>query len=142
MILINELLAVYLAATINKNEPDAQHLISPQPQVYQAPTPTPGYSTSLASYYDQSVCVGRVYGKNCKTANGEVFNKDDFTVAHKSFSFGTRVEFRLGNHSVVCRINDRGPFVGTREFDLSYGCANAIGLNKRGVAKVQWRLVN
>jgi rare lipoprotein A len=38
---------------------------------------------------------------------------------------------------VDVRINDRGPFIGERELDLSYGAAKAIGLVSPGVANVE-----
>ena len=64
-----------------------------------------------------------------RTANGERFDQDALTAAHKTLPFGTRV--RVINHatgrSVVVRINDRGPFVGGRSIDLSRGAARAVG---------------
>ena len=70
------------------------------------------------------------YGSGHRTANGERFNPNGLTAAHRSLPFGTRV--RVTNHangrSVVVRINDRGPFVGGRVIDLARGSARAIGL--------------
>jgi rare lipoprotein A len=43
----------------------------------------------------------------------------------------------LNVRSVVVRINDRGPYVGGRIIELSYGAARAVGLHDSGVAKVQ-----
>ena len=69
------------------------------------------------------------------TANGERYDMHGLTAAHKTLPFGTklRVCFR---DCVVVRINDRGPYIGPRELDLSYGAAKAIGLIGPGVAPV------
>lgn len=61
------------------------------------------------------------------TANGEHFNPDGMTAAHRSLPFGTKVKFTYKGKSVIVRINDRGPFVGGREYDLSRGAANRLG---------------
>lgn len=70
------------------------------------------------------------------TANGERFNPLGLTAAHKSLPFGTIVRFTNPENgtSVIVRINDRGPFIAGREFDLSLGSARALGIEQRGVA--------
>ena len=71
-----------------------------------------------------------------QTANGERFNTNDLTAAHKTLPFGTKVKVtneRTGQ-SVVVRINDRGPYAKDRVIDLSKASAEAIGIS--GVAKV------
>lgn len=76
------------------------------------------------------------YQHGRRTANGEAFNPNGLTAAHRSLPFGSRVRVvneRTGR-SVVVRINDRGPFIGGRIIDLARGSARAIGL--AGVAKV------
>ncbi len=69
------------------------------------------------------------------TANGERYNPMGHTVAHKSLPFGTMVRFTNPEtgESVVARVNDRGPFIKGREFDLSLGSARAVGMERRGV---------
>ncbi len=71
------------------------------------------------------------YGSGKKTANGERFNPNGYTAAHRSLPFGTRVRVtnRANGRSVVVRINDRGPFVGGRVIDLARGSARAIGMS-------------
>jgi len=83
----------------------------------------------MASYYKS----GR------KTANGEKFNPNGYTAAHRSLKFGTKVRVtNLRNgRSVIVRINDRGPFIRGRIIDLAYGAAKAVGLHSSGVAKVR-----
>ncbi len=70
------------------------------------------------------------------TANGERFNTNDMTAAHKTLPFGTKV--RVTNtktgQSVVVRINDRGPYAHGRVIDLSKASARPIGVD--GVAPV------
>ena len=84
--------------------------------------------TMLASWYG-SYFHGRT------TANGETYNMYGITAAHKTLPFGT--ELRVCYQGCVdVRINDRGPYIGARELDLSYGAAKAIGLVEPGVATV------
>lgn len=61
-----------------------------------------------------------------------------YTCAHKEYPFGTRLRVTnvSNNRSVVCVVNDRGPFVEGRDIDLSYACAKKIGLIGPGTGKV------
>jgi rare lipoprotein A len=70
------------------------------------------------------------------TASGELFDADALTMAHPTLPFGTQVRVtNLRNgRSVVVRVNDRGPFVGSRIADLSHAAAAAIGMVRRGIA--------
>lgn len=79
-----------------------------------------------------------------KTANGERFNMNALTVAHKTLPFGTKVEFTCSStgKKVVARVNDRGPYVHGRTFDLSYQAAKTLGIIDRGVAKVTYRILD
>ncbi|MFP4306131.1 MAG: septal ring lytic transglycosylase RlpA family protein [Desulfococcaceae bacterium] len=85
-----------------------------------------------ASYYANSL-----HGR--KTASGEMYDRNQFTAAHRKFDFGTRVRVTnlLNRQTVQVTINDRGPFVHSREIDLSYAAARELGLVKRGVAPVR-----
>lgn len=91
----------------------------------------------LASWYGPNF-VGR------PTANGEVFDPEQLTAAHKSLPFGTRVRVvNLENgRSVVVRINDRGPFKPGRIIDLSRAAARRIGMIGSGVAEVRVEAVD
>lgn len=68
------------------------------------------------------------------TANGERFDMNELTAAHKTLPFGTHVE--VESHStgkkVMVRINDRGPFVGGRIIDLSKAAAQQLGIVDNG----------
>lgn len=84
------------------------------------------------------------YKSGKQTANGERFNPNELTAAHRNLPFGTRVLVtNLGNgKSVVVRINDRGPFINGRVIDLSLGAAKLVGLNRSGVAKIRYSVLN
>ena len=73
-----------------------------------------------------------------RTANGEIFNTNALTAAHRSLPFGTRV--KVTNHrtgrSTVVRINDRGPYARGRIIDLSRASAEAIGLSGVGTVSL------
>ncbi len=90
------------------------------------------YQSGKASWYG-----GGFHGR--KTANGETYNMNALTAAHRSLPFGTlvRVTNTRSGSSVVVRINDRGPFVGGRIIDLSRAAASQIGLTSSGVASVK-----
>lgn len=64
-----------------------------------------------------------------KTANGEQFDMNGFTAAHRSLPFGTivRVTDVTTNKSVLVCINDRGPFIRSKVIDLSKKAAQTIG---------------
>jgi rare lipoprotein A len=76
------------------------------------------------------------YHEGKRTANGERFEPDGLSAAHKSLPFGTivRVKHQRTGRSIEIRINDRGPFVPGRIIDLSRGAARLIGIN--GLAPV------
>ena len=75
------------------------------------------------------------------TANGERFNQQSLTAAHKTLPFGTRLRVCFKRCAVV-RVNDRGPYIHGRNLDLSKGAADAIGLTGSGVGRVQVTRLN
>lgn len=93
---------------------------------------TPLYDEEgLASWYGP-----RFHGR--LTANGEKFNQNAMTAAHRKFPLGSKVEVtNLDNgKSVIVRINDRGPYSGKRIIDLSKAAAAELDMLHDGVAKV------
>ncbi len=90
-----------------------------------------------ASWY-----AGKFQGR--LTANGEVFDTNRLTAAHRTLPFGTlvRVTNPANNRSVVVRINDRGPFIEGRVIDLSRAAAESIGVVAAGVAEVDLEVVH
>jgi rare lipoprotein A len=87
--------------------------------------------TMNASWYQ----MGKV------TANGERFNPDGMTAAHKTLPFGTKLHLTHNGRTVIVRINDRGPFIRGRQLDLSRGAARKLGCIERGTCKVIYRVV-
>jgi len=73
-----------------------------------------------------------------RTANGERYDQNELTAAHKTLPFGTvvRVRSEVNGKEVDVRINDRGPFVAGRVIDLSQAAAKALGMLQLGVKKV------
>ncbi len=92
--------------------------------------------TGLASFYGDKF-NGR------KTANGEIFNKNDLTAAHRTLPFNTKLRVtNLKNKKVVyVRVNDRGPYVKGRIIDLSEAAGKKIGLDVTGTAKVRLEIL-
>jgi len=62
-----------------------------------------------------------------KTASGERFNKNALTAAHRSYPFGTKLRLTYKGKSVIVRINDRGPFIKSRQLDMSQAAARKLG---------------
>ncbi len=86
--------------------------------------------------------VASFYGAELEgrpTANGEIFEPDGATAAHRTLPLGSviRVTNLRNGKSVVVRVNDRGPFVGDRILDLSHGAAKEIKMAKRGTTRVR-----
>ncbi len=74
-----------------------------------------------------------------KTANGERFNMYQMTAAHKSLPLGTivRVTNPANGKTVKVRINDRGPYYAGRVIDLSAAAARALGISRKGTARLR-----
>lgn len=86
------------------------------------------------------------YGPNFHgklTANGERYNMNDYTAAHKTLPFNTMVQVDNveNGKSVVVRINDRGPYVNNRIIDLSRKAAQRIDMIGSGTASVRLQVV-
>jgi rare lipoprotein A len=88
--------------------------------------------TGVASWYGEPY-----HGR--RAANGEVYDMEGMTAAHRTFAFETwvRVENLANGRSAVVRITDRGPFVSSRIIDLSRAAARAIDMIGPGTAKVR-----
>src|SRR5580692_8978838 len=95
-----------------------------RPQVHK----TKPYQIGTASWY------GEIFeGKT--TASGEPYEMHDMTAAHLTLPMGSYVKVtNLRNgRTVVVRVNDRGPIVPGRIIDLSYGAAQALQFQSRGL---------
>jgi rare lipoprotein A len=91
--------------------------------------------TGMASYYG-SAFHGR------RTANGEIYDMASFTAAHPTMPLPSyaRVTNMRNGHSMIVRVNDRGPFHSERIMDVSARVAEALGFKGQGTApvKVEW----
>jgi len=98
---------------------------------YAAATPI-WSETGMASWY------GTVY-QHRKAANGEVYEQDGMTAAHRTLPLNSivRVTNLKNGKSAVLRITDRGPFVTDRVIDLSVGAAKALDIWRPGTAPVR-----
>src|SRR6478736_8164673 len=122
--------------------------LPPPPTLEVAPTPAPPSSapaadsrptappvfveTGLASWY------GPPY-HNRRGSNGEIYNMNALTAAHRTLPLGSRVRvtnIKTGRSAVV-RITDRGPFIPGRVIDLSLAAAKAVDVWRAGVAMVR-----
>lgn len=90
------------------------------------------HERTIASYYHDKF-NGR------KTASGSIFSNKNYTAAHKTLPFGTKVRVtNLKNgKEVVVVINDRGPFIKGRKIDLSKRAFKDIAEVKKGTAIVR-----
>jgi len=91
--------------------------------------------------YDE-VGIASWYGKQFHgklTANGETYNMNALTAAHKTLAMPTFVKVtNLSNkRSIIVRVNDRGPFVGDRIIDMSRRAAQVLGFSEQGTTRVR-----
>ena len=93
--------------------------------------------TGIASWYGP-----KFHGK--LTANGEIYNQNALTAAHKTLPLPSSVKVTnlKNNKSLILRINDRGPFVGDRIIDLSYKSAQLLGIIEKGTGKVRVEIID
>jgi rare lipoprotein A len=89
-------------------------------------------TTGLASWYGDAF-----HGR--RTANGEVYDKNSITAAHPTMPLPSyaRVTNLRNNHSIIVRVNDRGPYHGGRVMDLSARAAEALDYKRVGTAKIK-----
>lgn len=98
------------------------------------------YPIKTAQGYDE-VGLASWYGSEnhgLQTASGSIYNMHSMSAAHKTLPLGTivRVTNLENRRTVDLLINDRGPFIGSRIIDLSYGAAQRVGMADKGLAKV------
>lgn len=100
--------------------------------------------TDIADYDD--VGYASWYGEELAgkpTANGEIFNPDGISAAHRTLPLPSYVEVTAleTGRTILVRVNDRGPMVGDRLIDLSRGAAEQLGI-AGGTAAVRVRRTN
>jgi rare lipoprotein A len=110
--------------------------------------PTPAKTTSKpasgGTVVSSGTCGASYYDEGQTTANGESFNPDALTAAHKTLAFNTRVKVTNPSNgkSVTVRINDRGPFVEGRCLDLSRAAFAAIASLSQGELTVKYDILD
>lgn len=141
MILLAALCLVWAAGCASKaprppskpGTPATQRPYSVHGKLYRPIASADGYNeTGFASWYGPNF-----HGK--RTSNGEVYDMDEMTAAHKILPMNTYVEVTnlSSGQKAVVRINDRGPFVDGRIIDLSRAAAKKAGVYGPGTAKVR-----
>lgn len=135
-------LAASSAATLTSTAYAASPSAITNDSLDNRPTTSDRQKTTTGKSAKVSYYAHQFHGR--KTASGERFNMNALTVAHKILPFGTKVEFTCATtgKKVVAKVNDRGPYVQGRTFDLSYSAAKALGILDRGVAKVTYRILD
>jgi rare lipoprotein A len=119
-----------LGLTASASDPAARTKDQSNPTPEQHGKGRRWFQIGTASWY------GR-YFQGKKTANGEAYDMNGLTCAHRSLPLGSwiRVTNLKNRKSVFVRVNDRGPVPENRIVDLSYGAAQAVGIS--GIAKVK-----
>ena len=116
---------------------------APAPAAVAAPAPAPAKAAVSTEAGDGKVAYyGRKFAGR-KTANGERFNPNAMTMAHKTLPFGTlvRVTNPKNKRSVVVRVNDRGPTNPGLVGDLSLAAAKKLNMLKSGVIEAKLEVV-
>ncbi len=143
-----------MSFTLTRGEIETIDGLSPKEAIRQGRVKNSPYTVMGKSYYPMTVEeaaryreVGMAswYGRETlrkqgghMTANGEVFDPDRPTAAHKHLPLPifARVTNLENRRSIIVRVNDRGPFVGGRIIDLSAGAARRLGFYEKGTARV------
>ncbi|BCB80515.1 hypothetical protein GCM10022251_03350 [Phytohabitans flavus] len=158
-----------VAPTTSPPAPEATSTQEPAPTTTNAPEPTrspqrasrgnarsaepsPSRTTPKATtspkpktevVTDTGSCGASFYDEPQATANGEQFDPEALTAAHKTWAFGTRVRVTNPDNgkSVIVRINDRGPYIDGRCIDLSRAAFRAIASLGLGHIDVSYEIL-
>ena len=128
--------------------PPAQGANQPSAKIPVTPVPPGGVSQEDREYVATHVPILSEVGlaswytapyKGRKAANGEVFDSNALTAAHRTLPMGSLIvvtNLKTGQSSAM-RSSDRGPFVADRMIDLTPASAKAIGVYQAGLARVR-----
>jgi len=118
---------------------------------YCSPSPrytVDNFSSDKRDTKDTFYGVSSFYGLNDGfdgnlTANGEVYDKDGISAAHKTLPLNSLVKVtNIDNgKSVTLRINDRGPYIKGRILDCSYGAAKKLDFVNEGTTEVKVEVI-
>src|ERR1700692_1711362 len=116
--------------------PARARLVESKPEIRKQASKKAPFQIGTASWYGS-------YFDGKPTASGEAYDMHDLTAAHPTLPLGSyvRVTNLHNGRAVVVRVNDRGPIVQGRIIDLSYGAAQALHFEDRGLQKVRLDLV-
>ncbi len=134
------LLIVGLGAAQGPNNSEASsaptRAVPAKPEIRNQTVKHQPYQIGTASWYGE-------YFDGKQTASGEDFDMYDMTAAHPTLPLGSyvRVTNLRNGRAVVVKVNDRGPIVQGRIIDLSYGAAQALQFQNRGLQKVRLDVV-
>lgn len=95
-------------------------------------TSSSGWRSAKASWYGPGF-----YGNTM--AGGGTLTPDSMVVAHRTLAFGTKIQFQYNGRTCTAVVQDRGPHIAGREFDLGPGTAKALGFG--GVGTVKYRIL-
>ena len=119
--------------------------IKPKPVVRKpaapksAPAAAPASASSEAGWKSAKVSwYGPGFYGNTM-AGGGTLTPSSMVVAHRSLPFGTKIEFSYKGKTCIAVVQDRGPHIAGRVFDLGPGTAKALGFS--GVGTVQYRIL-
>ena len=128
--------------------PAGSTMVSDYPQKIGDPYQVHGttYTPEDVPSYDE-VGYASWYGEELsgnQTANGESFNAQGISAAHKTLPLPSYIEVTAldTGRTILVRVNDRGPFANDRLLDLSHEAAKQLGIDRHGVAGVRVRKVN
>jgi rare lipoprotein A len=138
--LMTAILIVGLGAAQGPNNSEASsaliRAVPAKPEIRNQTGKNKPYQIGTASWYGEYF-VGK------PTASGEDFDMYDMTAAHPTLPLGSyvRVTNLRNGRAVVVKVNDRGPIVPGRIIDLSYGAAQVLEFEHRGLQRVRLDLV-
>ena len=116
-------------------------------------TPSPRYNSNEVNWKNKDTKdtfygISSFYGLNDGfdgnlTANGEIYDKDGISAAHKTLPLNSVVKVtNLSNgKSLTLRINDRGPYIDGRILDCSYGAALKLDFVQEGTTEVKVKVI-
>jgi rare lipoprotein A len=134
------LLVVGLGAAQGPNNSEASSAPSKsaliKPGIQKRAGKTKPFQVGTASWYGE-------YFDGKPTASGEDYDMYDMTAAHPTLPLGSyvRVTNLRNGRAVVVKVNDRGPIVEGRIIDVSYGAAQALQFQQRGLQRVRLDIV-
>ena len=117
-----------------------------QNKIYSSSKPRPTSVEYINKTREQLDGVASWYGPNFhgkKTANGEIYNQNSYTAAHKILPMNTKISItNLKNKKkITARINDRGPYKKNRIVDVSKKIAKELGFLEKGTTPVRLDII-